>query len=138
MGATALLDRLRRYFVGSKVAYVPSEEHFPTREMSILACVVLSSALSMTGLFPYVAFMTADFMEVNIDQAGYYAGYVASSMMFGRLLSSVFWGRMSDRIGRKPVLYVGCFSIIIFSILFGFSVNFWMALFTRFLLGTTS
>ena len=74
MANTALLDRIRRYFVVSEAAYVPSEEHFPKREMSILACVVLSSALSMTGLFPYVAFMTADFMGVNINKAGYYAG----------------------------------------------------------------
>jgi MFS family permease len=130
----SFLDRLRGHFVPEE-AYVPNPERFPRREMFILACVVLSSALSMTGLFPYVAFMTADFMHVDINKSGYYAGYVASSMMFGRLLSSVFWGRMSDRIGRKPVMYIGCSSIIIFSILFGFSVNFWMALLTRFLLG---
>ena len=74
-------------------------------------------------------------MDIDINKAGYYAGYIASSMMIGRLLSSVFWGRMSDRIGRKPVMYIGCLSIAVFSILFGFSVNFWMALITRFLLG---
>ncbi|KAH9686630.1 protein zinc induced facilitator-like 1 [Citrus sinensis] len=59
-----------------------------------------------------------------------------SSFMFGRALTSVFWGLVADRYGRKPVIIMGTASVVIFNTLFGLSVNFWMAVLTRFLLGS--
>ncbi|XP_018733353.2 protein ZINC INDUCED FACILITATOR-LIKE 1 isoform X2 [Eucalyptus grandis] len=56
--------------------------------------------------------------------------------MFGRALTSVFWGIVADRYGRKPVIIMGTISVVIFNTLFGLSVNFWMAIATRFLLGS--
>lgn len=73
--------------------------------------------------------------HISPDEAGYYAGYIASAGMLGRVVSSVYWGQMADRIGRKPVLFIGLMSVIFTSVAFGFSVNLAMALFTRFLLG---
>lgn len=35
---------------------------------------------------------------------------------------------MSDRIGRKPVLIMGCFGTVASLLTVGFSTNFWMAL----------
>lgn len=119
----------------TREAYQPGD-HFPYKELSILSIVLFSSTLALTGLFPYAGFMVVDLgMAKDIDSAGYYAGYLASAMMFGRLSSSIFWGRVADRIGRKPVLYVGSLSIIVFSLTFGLSLNIWMALGSRFLLG---
>jgi len=71
----------------------------------------------------------------DLNKAGYYAGYIASSFMFGRIFSSYIWGRIADNIGRKKVLLVGCVSIATMSVLFGFSINFTMALLSRALLG---
>ncbi|KAK4476664.1 hypothetical protein RD792_015824 [Penstemon davidsonii] len=56
--------------------------------------------------------------------------------MLGRALTSVLWGAISDRYGRKPVIIIGCATVVVFNTLFGLSVNFWMALTTRFLLGS--
>ena len=42
---------------------------------------------------------------------------------------------MSDRIGRKPVLIFGCLGTCASLLVVGFSFNFWMALFGRFLGG---
>jgi len=55
--------------------------------------------------------------------------------MAGRLVSSIHWGRIADNIGRKPCLIIGCFSVSIFSIMFGCSDSFIMAIASRFLLG---
>ncbi|MCD7465543.1 Protein ZINC INDUCED FACILITATOR-LIKE 1 [Datura stramonium] len=63
------------------------------------------------------------------------AGYVGSAFMLGRALTSVFWGTVADRYGRKPVIVFGTFVVVVFNTLFGLSVNFWMAIITRFLLG---
>ncbi|XP_062174367.1 protein ZINC INDUCED FACILITATOR-LIKE 1-like isoform X2 [Alnus glutinosa] len=70
------------------------------------------------------------------EDIGYYAGYVGSSFMLGRALTSVFWGIVADRYGRKPVIVIGIAAVVIFNTLFGLSVNFWMAITTRFLLGS--
>ncbi|KAG6763345.1 hypothetical protein POTOM_030759 [Populus tomentosa] len=70
------------------------------------------------------------------EDIGYYAGYVGSSFMIGRALTSVLWGIVADRYGRKPVILLGTIAVVIFNTLFGLSVNFWMAIITRFLLGS--
>ncbi|XP_066339528.1 protein ZINC INDUCED FACILITATOR-LIKE 1-like [Miscanthus floridulus] len=43
---------------------------------------------------------------------------------------------VADRIGRKPVIVFGIFTTLVFNTLFGLSVHYWMALATRFLLGS--
>lgn len=55
--------------------------------------------------------------------------------MIGRLFSSFYWGRVADRYGRKPVFYIASISIAVMSIIFGLSVNVYMAIAARFCLG---
>ncbi|XP_051147100.1 protein ZINC INDUCED FACILITATOR-LIKE 1-like isoform X2 [Andrographis paniculata] len=81
--------------------------------------------------------MIRDFGIADREEAiSYYAGFVGSSYMLGRALTSVIWGTVADRYGRKPVLIIGCGSVIVFNTMFGLSVNFWMAIVSRFILGT--
>ncbi|XP_060218278.1 protein ZINC INDUCED FACILITATOR-LIKE 1-like isoform X2 [Lycium barbarum] len=70
------------------------------------------------------------------EDIGSYAGYVGSAFMLGRALTSVFWGTVADKYGRKPVIILGNFVVVVFNTLFGLSINFWMAVITRFLLGS--
>ncbi|XP_073226786.1 protein ZINC INDUCED FACILITATOR-LIKE 1-like isoform X2 [Cicer arietinum] len=56
--------------------------------------------------------------------------------MLGRSLTSIFWGMISDRYGRKPVIIIGIIAVVILNTLFGLSTSFWMAVITRFLLGS--
>ncbi|KAG7564345.1 Major facilitator superfamily domain [Arabidopsis suecica] len=55
--------------------------------------------------------------------------------MIGRALTSIFWGKLADRYGRKPIILIGTFSVIIFNTLFGLSTSFWLAISVRFFLG---
>jgi MFS family permease len=116
--------------------FVPSEEKFPYFELGILFFASFTSAIPLVGLFPYVAFMVVDIGAANsIDEAGYVSGYLASSFMFGRIVSSFYWGYVADKAGRLPVAYISCAAIILFSVSFGLSVNIWMAAASRFALG---
>uniref|UniRef100_A0A1D1ZE51 Putative peptide/nitrate transporter At3g43790 n=1 Tax=Anthurium amnicola TaxID=1678845 RepID=A0A1D1ZE51_9ARAE len=108
----------------------------PYRQFLYVWLVTLCSALPISSLFPFLYFMIRDFhIAKREEDIGYYAGYVGSSFMFGRALTSLFWGVVADRYGRKPVIVFGTISVIIFNTLFGLSSSFWMAILTRFLLG---
>ncbi|KAB5519231.1 hypothetical protein DKX38_023550 [Salix brachista] len=94
-------------------------------------------------LLSYVVILQIYFLQIRDfhiaereEDIGYYAGYVGSAFMFGRALTSVLWGMIADRYGRKPVIIFGTVSVVIFNTLFGLSTTFWMAISTRFLLGS--
>ncbi|KAM0033997.1 putative major facilitator superfamily, MFS transporter superfamily [Helianthus debilis subsp. tardiflorus] len=108
----------------------------PMKEVFCIWIVTLSVTLPISSLFPFLYFMVRDLnIAEEEEDISYYAGYVGSTYMIGRALTSVFWGVVADRYGRKPVILLGTSSVVIFNTLFGFSVNYWMAIVTRFLLG---
>ncbi|XP_042488195.1 protein ZINC INDUCED FACILITATOR-LIKE 1-like isoform X2 [Macadamia integrifolia] len=109
----------------------------PYREFFFVWIVVLCNALPIASLFPFLYFMIRDFnIAKRPEDISYYAGYVGSAFMLGRALTSVFWGIIADRYGRKPVIMIGTITLVIFNTLFGLSTSFWMALSMRFLLGS--
>ncbi|KAJ4912009.1 Protein ZINC INDUCED FACILITATOR-LIKE 1 [Raphanus sativus] len=110
---------------------------FPFTELCSIWIIVLGTALPITSLFPFLYYMIDDFnIAKKEEDIGFYAGFVGCSFMLGRTLTSVIWGVVADRYGRKPVILIGTASVVIFNTLFGLSVNFWMAILTRFCLGS--
>ncbi|CAJ1977973.1 unnamed protein product [Sphenostylis stenocarpa] len=141
-GEQPLLERKKYYenCPGCKVdkAKELSEgQGVPVTKLFIMWMVVLCAALPISSLFPFLYFMVKDFniakTEADISS---YAGYVGSVFMLGRCLTSLLWGTISDRFGRKPVILIGIISVVIFNTLFGLCTSFWMAIITRFLLGS--
>ncbi|CAN7132282.1 unnamed protein product [Brassica rapa subsp. narinosa] len=108
----------------------------PYIHLSFIWLVSLCTALPISSLFPYLYFMIRDFHVAEKEEdIGFYAGFVASSFMIGRALTSILWGKLADRYGRKPIILMATFSVIIFNTLFGLSTSFWFAISVRFLLG---
>ncbi|PAN15901.1 hypothetical protein PAHAL_3G018700 [Panicum hallii] len=108
----------------------------PYKEFLYVWMVSLTAALPISSLFPFLYFMIRDLnVAKRTEDIGFYAGFVGASFMFGRSLTSTAWGIAADRIGRKPVVMFGIFSVVVFNTLFGLSVSYWMAIATRFLLG---
>ncbi|KAK7322509.1 hypothetical protein VNO77_25892 [Canavalia gladiata] len=99
--------------------------------------IVLCSALPISSLYPFLYFMVKDFnIAKREEDISVHAGYVGSAFMLGRCLTSVLWGMIADRYGRKPVVIISLISVVIFNALFGLSTSFWMAVVTRFILGS--
>uniref|UniRef100_A0A0D6QRF1 Major facilitator superfamily (MFS) profile domain-containing protein n=2 Tax=Araucaria cunninghamii TaxID=56994 RepID=A0A0D6QRF1_ARACU len=113
-----------------------TQKRCPVKELILIGLIVLCNALPIASLFPYLYFMVRDLHIGTTEDIGYYAGFIGSSFMFGRFLTSALWGMAADKYGRKPVMLIGIATVIIFNTLFGMSVNFWMAISTRFLLGS--
>ena len=69
------------------------------------------------------------------EAVGYYAGFVLSAFMLGRLVSSYPLGVLSDSFGRRPVIELGLWSCVVFQLGFGLAPSFEAALLMRFLMG---
>ncbi|XP_048326202.2 protein ZINC INDUCED FACILITATOR-LIKE 1-like isoform X2 [Ziziphus jujuba] len=125
-------------YSGCKVEqYKESQCGIPIGDLFFIWIIVLSNSLPISSLFPFLYFMIRDFnIAKRQEDISFYGGFVGSSFMLGRALTAVYWGIIADRYGRKPVIIIGTISVVIFNTLFGLSVNFWMAIVTRFLLGS--
>ncbi|XP_042514246.1 protein ZINC INDUCED FACILITATOR-LIKE 1-like isoform X2 [Macadamia integrifolia] len=122
---------------GCKVDQRKEAGGVPYKELCFVFFVLLCAALPISSIFPFLYFMIRDLHVAEREEdIGYYAGYVGSAFMFGRALTSVFWGVVADRYGRKRAIMIGTITMVIFNILFGLSTCFWMAVVTRFLLGS--
>jgi MFS family permease len=106
----------------------------PWRELSVVLLVQSTEAVCFQYLFPFVTFMVRGF-GIPEEDVGFYSGWIASSFMVGQFFSSLFWGRMSDKIGIKPVLLIGLGATTITVFLFGLSSSLTWALSTRFIGG---
>ena len=79
--------------------------------------------------------MVTDFHIGNKNDASFWCGILIASFSLAEATSSMWWGSLSDRIGRKPVLLLGCFGTCISLLMVGFSNSFAMALTGRILGG---
>lgn len=84
------------------------------------------------SIFPYIYHMVQDF-NITDDESkiSFYAGMVTSAFTFAEFSTSVFWGRLSDKIGRKPVLLTGMAGTGLSVLIFGFAPSLPVALFAR-------
>ena len=72
--------------------------------------------------------MVSSFKDVEEGQVGAYVGLVASTFALAQFATNFFWGWLSDRIGRKPVVLLGTMLTAICFILFGFCKTLWQAI----------
>jgi MFS family permease len=128
--------------------------------------VFLGDSISISVIFPFVPFLVQHFFQFGLEdqhqvctllsqlcantrpnqshaatihaQIGYYAGMIASTYTIGQLISSGFWGSLSDRIGRRPVMLVCMVATMTCLAVFGLSKSFYCALAARFTQGLFS
>ena len=104
-----------------------------------LSFTLLIQSYLLVSVLPYSGFLAMHLIPgLNEETAGSYAGYIASSFMIGRAFSSFEWGKAADRYGRVFVIKLSLLLSALFSILFGLSSNFYMALILRSLLGVSN
>ena len=70
-------------------------------------------------------------MIIFQEDAGYDAGFIASSLFVGSIICNVFWGYISDKKGRKLPLVISATGLALSTLAFGFSTSFYWAVVTR-------
>jgi hypothetical protein len=123
----------------AEAAIVPENQASPETQalhygtvLSLCICMLTYSYL-VISVFPYSGFMAINLItSANKDNAGSYAGLLASCFHFGIVMTAVCWGRAADVYGRKTVLILALSLCCFLTILFGLAPSFVFALVVRF------
>ena len=104
-----------------------------------LLALFLVTMIDMIGfgiIIPFLTYLVQDLAETEgVVRIGLWVGLLMTSYSAAQFLFSPFWGSLSDRIGRRPVLMIGLVGNTIFFTAFGFSTTLLFALSMRFLAG---
>lgn len=115
----------------SRTTSTPTSPHnstaFPTKQLALLALVRAAEPIALTSVFPYAWRMVLSFHVSDRSNASFYAGLFIATFALAESLTGMFWGGLSDRVGRKPILLFGCCGTILSLLTVGFATNFWMA-----------
>jgi len=110
----------------------------PKRQMIILAVIALSEQTAFNSISPYLPSMASTFPEVEEGQVGVYVGTIASAFALAQLGTNFFWGWLSDRVGRKPVILIGTILTAACFVAFGFCRTLWQAVLVQALMGVVN
>ncbi|EAU85281.2 hypothetical protein CC1G_10067 [Coprinopsis cinerea okayama7 len=96
-----------------------------------------SEPITGTVIYPFVNQFVRATGVTNGDErkTGYYAGLIESVFFLAEALTVFQWGWLSDQLGRKPVLLLGPFGLVISMLGFGLSKSFASLLIFRSLQG---
>jgi DHA1 family tetracycline resistance protein-like MFS transporter len=104
-----------------------------------LVVLFLVTMIDMIGfgiVIPFLTYLVEDLAGAEgVTEIGLWVGLLMTSYSAAQFLFSPFWGSLSDRIGRRPVLMVGLVGNTVFFAVFGLSNTLLMALGARFLAG---
>ncbi len=94
--------------------------------------------MSMTTIINNLVHPVTPELVKSIGHGSFLLGSLFAAMSFANFLASPFWGRLSDKYGRKPFLIMAPICYGFSQIGFGFSTNPYIIIFFRLLAGSFS
>jgi MFS family permease len=98
---------------------------------SRIALIRVAEPIALTSIFPYAWKLVLHYEIGNKNDAAFWAGILIAAFSLAEALTGMFWGSLSDRIGRKKVVIFGSSGTILSLLIVGFAPNFWVALLGR-------
>lgn len=105
------------------------EDRFPPALMALLAVVFIN----MVGFGVVIPLLP--FFARTLDAPEWQITALFSAYSLGQFFGEPFWGRLSDRIGRKPVLLVTMLANVVGYVALAFAGDIWVAIAIRLLTG---
>lgn len=104
----------------------------------MLAMIALAEQTALNSISPYLPDMASTFPEVEPTQVGVYVGTIASAFALAQFATNYFWGWLSDRVGRKPVILLGTILTAMCFVAFGFCKTLGQAILVQALMGVVN
>ncbi|KAL3448491.1 major facilitator superfamily domain-containing protein [Aspergillus insuetus] len=112
-----------------------SQSPLPKKQMMVLAMIALCEQTAFNSISPYLPDMASSFPEVKPGMVGVYVGMIGTAFAVAQLVTNYFWGWLSDRIGRKPVILLGTVLTAVCFVAFGFCTTLYQAVAVQALMG---
>jgi len=109
----------------------------PWGQLSILLVLQLAEPLTSQVISPFAPELIRSIGITGGDEAkvGYYVGLMHSIFFATQAMTVLHWSRLSDRVGRKPVIMTGLIGLSMSMYSFGLSRTFWSLVLSRSLNG---
>jgi DHA1 family tetracycline resistance protein-like MFS transporter len=95
--------------------------------MMIVFLVVFIDLLGFGIVLPLLPRIAESYVKPIFPESaalvGFIVGMLMSSFSLMQFLFAPVWGRLSDRIGRRPILLIGLFGSVVFYSLFGYATS---------------
>ncbi|KAH7909720.1 major facilitator superfamily domain-containing protein [Hygrophoropsis aurantiaca] len=125
--------------IESQKAEKPKPTPLPKGQLAALCTVRIVDPIAFTQLFPYVnEFMNDLHLTDDPSKIGFYSGLVESTFAISQLCSIYQWAKISDVIGRRPVVLFGILGLATTTLMFGLSKSLTSVLVARCLGGLFS
>src|SRR5918999_139666 len=101
--------------------------------MGKLVVLMVTAFIDMVGLLMVLPLLP--FYAKALGGSGLIVGVLVSSFAIAQLLASPFWGRFSDRYGRRPALLIGLTASAIAYVVFAYASSLWLLFVSRIVQG---
>lgn len=115
-----------------------AQSPLPKKQMAVLAMIALAEQTALNSISPYLPDMASQFPEVGSRNVGVYVGTIASAFALAQFATNYFWGWLSDRVGRKPVILLGTLLTALCFVAFGFCKTLVQAIAVQALMGAVN
>ncbi|KAF8813393.1 major facilitator superfamily transporter [Phlegmacium glaucopus] len=124
-------------FLGVDSQKRPLPNPLPKLQLGIILLLQICEPITSQSIYPYINQLITELDITGGDdrKVGYYAGLIESLFFATEALTVLQWSRLSDYIGRKPVLLIGLLGTTLSMLAFGLSRTFWTLILSRCLTG---
>jgi multidrug resistance protein len=98
-----------------------------------LSVLIATSAVDMIGFAMILPLLP--FYALELEATPETIGLLIASFSVAQLTTAPFWGRVSDRYGRRPALMVGLIASAVAYVVFAFAGTIWLLLASRLIQG---
>lgn len=110
-----------------------TSEHPTSSGAGKLVVLMVTAFMDMVGtlmILPLLPFYAKD-----LGAGGFVVTLLVASFSLAQLVSAPFWGRVSDRYGRRPALLIGLFASALAYVVFAFADSLWLLFVSRLIQG---
>ncbi|KAJ6547074.1 major facilitator superfamily domain-containing protein [Mycena capillaripes] len=108
----------------------------PKAQLAALCISRLTDPIAYTQIFPWInEFLLILHVTDDVSKIGFYSGLVESTFAVSQTLTSYHWAKLSDVVGRRPIILTGAAGLAVVTLPLGFCTSLTQIIILRALAG---